>query len=261
MQSPTPDAAVKPDAAITPPDAPAVMYFIYQIDGDGATSYEVQNGSVATFWFGHTFVLDGTTYYTGFSWDTRSRYGKPGEDDPPAPDQQVNIAEATFVRAGDDAQKPWKFRGQEWTVGAFGAYERAPDVDTKRSPVEHRTADGRLLLAVPTHFFDRGVDSFGYELLVFSPKREDDSKVRVWTYLGSVNSGEDNSAACADGDVMPCARSGGTLSFKADGNGLPQVVVTRSGTTIDGPGKTRALGGGDTVVYTYDAKTKLYTTP
>ena len=44
MQTPTPDAAV------IPPDAPTVMYFTYQVDGDGATSYEVQNGSVATFW-------------------------------------------------------------------------------------------------------------------------------------------------------------------------------------------------------------------
>jgi len=256
MQTPTPDAAA------TPPDAPTVMYFTYQVDGDGATSYEVQNGSVATFWFGHTFILDGTTYYTGFSWDTREHYGKPGEQTPAGPDDRANLAEATFVLAGTDARKPWKFRGQEWTIGALGAYDKADDVDTRRKPLEHRTADGRLLLAVPTSSFDRGISSTGYALLLFNPRRsEDDVDSKVWRYVGSVRTGEDNSAACDDGNVMPCTDSDGELAFAADGNGLPRLTVTFKGTTIEGPGKTRALGAGDAVHYTFDSATQQYVAP
>ena len=64
------------------------------VDGQGKDSYEVANGSVATYWYGHAFELNGTRYFTGFTWDTRERYGKPGEDDA-GPDTQVNLAEAT----------------------------------------------------------------------------------------------------------------------------------------------------------------------
>ena len=66
--------------AVAPPDVRTVMHTIYQVDGQGKDSYEVANGSVAT-WYGHAFELNGTRYFTGFTWDTRERYGKPGEDD------------------------------------------------------------------------------------------------------------------------------------------------------------------------------------
>ncbi len=138
-----------PDTAVTPPDAPTVMYFTYQVDGDGATSYEVQNGSVATFWFGHTFTR---WHYVphGFLLGYPRALRQAWRADAAGPDDRANLAEATFVLAGTDAKKPWKFRGQEWTIGALGAYDKADDVDTRRKPLEHRTADGRLLLAVPT---------------------------------------------------------------------------------------------------------------
>lgn len=32
------------------PYAGSVLYLIYGVDGDGATSYEIDNGAVATFW-------------------------------------------------------------------------------------------------------------------------------------------------------------------------------------------------------------------
>ena len=67
--------------AVAPPDVRTVMHTIYQVDGQGKDSYEVANGSVATYWYGHAFELNGTRYFTGFTWDTRERYGKPGEDD------------------------------------------------------------------------------------------------------------------------------------------------------------------------------------
>jgi len=243
-------------AAIAPPDVATVMYSIYQIDGKGADSYEVANGSIATFWFGHAFELGGTRYYTGFTWDTRERYGKPGEDEV-GPGVQVNLAEATFTQTGSTPDRPWQFRGMKHSVGEFGAYEKPEDVDTRRKPVEYRTPAGKLLLAVPTEGFDNGISFSGYALLVFNPAGPDEGA--GWTYVGSINTGEDNSAACAEGDVMPCVASSGELVFSAHGGSdMPRVTVKRSGTEISGPDKTRQLGAGDAVIYAYDTASKKY---
>ncbi len=263
--SPAPAAAAPQQAAhagaqAAPPDAASVLYAIHQIDGKGKTSYEVANGSIATYWFGHAFELAGTRYYTGFVWETAERYGKPGEDDI-APTTPVNLSEATFILDNPGSPRPWKFRGMEATIGEFGAYERAPDVDPNRKPVEHRTASGKLVLAVPTETFENGITLSGYAILVFTPpeKRQDEAKDNVWAYAGNVLAGEDNGPACADGDVMPCTRSDGVLGFSADGNAdLPLLTVQFTGTTISGPGKTRKLGTADAVTYAYDTARKAY---
>ncbi len=246
--------------AVTPPDAASVLYAIHQIDGKGASSYEVANGSIATFWFGHGFELEGTRYYTGFVWETADRYGKPGEEDI-GPETQVNLSEATFILDNPASERPWKFRGMEPTIGEFGAYEQPPQVDTRRKPLEHRTPSGKLVLAVPTESFDNGITVSGYTLLVFTPpeKRQDESKDNVWAYAGNVLAGEDNGPACADGDVMPCTRSDGELVFSTNANGdLPVLTVKFTGTTISGPGKTRKLGAADSVTYAYDPASKTY---
>lgn len=245
-------------AAVAPPDVRTVMQSIYQVDGQGKDSYEVANGSVATYWYGHAFELNGTRYFTGFTWDTRERYGKPGEDDA-GPDTQVNLAEATYTLTGSTPDKPWQFRGMTNTIGNFGAYEKPEFVDPKRKPVEYRTPAGKLVLAVPTDGFDNGTSFTGYALFVFNPGPRDELKDKVWTYVGSVNTGSDNSAACADGDVMPCVSSQGELSFAAHGGSdMPRISIKVSGTTITGPGKTRQLGAADTVTYHYDAAGKKY---
>lgn len=246
-------------AAVTPPDAPTVMYYIYQVDGKGETTYEVTNGSVATYWFGHAFESEGTHYYTGFAWDTADRYGKPGEDDV-GPGTKVNITEVTFVLTDPAAERPWKFRGMEHTIGEFGAYERGEDVDPKRKPLEYRTPAGKLLLAVPTTSFDNGITSTGYALLVFNPARlKEEVDGNVWTYVGSLLTGEDNSAACADGEVMPCTSSKGELVFTSDGKqDMPTVAVKPSGTTISGPNKTRQLSAADATTFTFDAAKRTY---
>ncbi|CAB3629454.1 hypothetical protein [Achromobacter pestifer] len=246
-------------ATITPPDAATVLYFIYDIDGKGKTSYEVQNGSIATYWFGHAFESEGKHYYTGFAWQTAARYGKEGEDQV-GPGTQVNITESTFVLNDPTSERPWKFRGMEHSIGEFGAYETGEEVDTRRKPLEHRTPAGKLLLAVPTSSFGNGITSDGYALLVFNPERlKEDTDGNVWTYVGSVLTGEDNSAACADGDVMPCTNSEGELTFTADGsNDMPRLTVKPTGTTISGPNKTRQLGAADITHYSYDAAKKQY---
>lgn len=254
-----PAPAANAAARIAPPDAAAVLYAIHQVDSKGAPSADVANGSIATYWFGHAFELEGTPYYTGFIWETAERYGKPGEDDV-GPMTTVNLAEATFIRDPASPQSPWKFRGMEPTIGEFGAYERPPEVDTQRKPLEYRTASGQLLLAVPTETFENGITISGYALLVFTPpeKRQDETG-NVWAYVGNVIAGEDNGPACADGDVMPCTRSEGELVFSANATAdLPRVTVQFSGNTISGPGKTRKLGPGDAVIYAYDATRKQY---
>ncbi len=253
-----PKLDVAQGAAVTPPDGPTVLYFIYQIDGKGADSYEVANGSIATYWFGHAFELDGTRYFTGFAWDTREKYGKPGEDDV-GPETQVNLAEATFTLTGSSPERPWQFRGMEHTIGQFGAYERPENVDTRRKPLEYRTPAGKLLLAVPTEGFENGVNFEGYALFVFNIGPRDELKDNVWTYVGSLLTGDDNAAACDGGEVMPCATRSGKLGFAAQaGSDMPRLTVTPSGTMITGPGKTRQLGAADTVTYVYDAAKKKY---
>ncbi|WP_409408337.1 hypothetical protein [Achromobacter sp.] len=246
-------------ARVAPPDAAAVIYAIHQVDSKGEPSANVANGSIATYWFGHAFELEGTPYYTGFIWETAERYGKPGEDDV-GPMTTVNLAEATFIREPAAPDSPWKFRGMEPTIGEFGAYERPPEVDTQRKPLEYRTASGKLMLAVPTETFENGITISGYTLLVFTPpeKRQDETG-NVWAYVGNVIAGEDNGPACADGDVMPCTRSEGELVFSATATAdLPRVTVQFTGNTISGPGKTRKLGAGDAVIYAFDAKRKQY---
>lgn len=252
-------------AAVTPPDAATVMDTLFQIDGKGETTVEVENGRIATYWFGHAFESEGTHYYTGFAWQTAPRYtqaaGAQTEAEHEAgPGTRVNLAEATFVLTDPASDTPWKFRGMEPTIGEFGAYERGEDVDTGRKPREHRTPAGKLLLAVPTTNFDNGITSDGYALLVFNPERlKNDIDGHVWTYVGSVPTGEDNSAACADGDVMPCTSSTGELVFSQDGRqDMPTVTVKPSGTTISGPNKTRQLGAADVTVYAFDAASQVY---
>ncbi len=251
-------ATATPAAVATPPDAGSVLYFIYQVDGDGAVSYEVANGAVATFWFGHSYEVAGTRYYTGFAWNTPQKFGKPGEDDV-GPESRVTLSEATFTLSGDKPDRPWVLKGVEPWIGAIGAYGTAPDVDGKRKPVEHRTAAGKLVLAVPTRSFSNGTSVEGYEILVFNPDYENSEDGQVWASAGTVNTGEDNSAACDDGAVMPCISNQGTLSFSAvPGSDLPAITVAATGTTIDAPGQTRALGASDARRYHYDAARKAY---
>lgn len=252
--------AAQAAGAIAPPDAASVLYAIHQIDGKGASSYEVANGSIATYWYGHAFELEGTQYFTGFVWETAERYGKPGEENV-GPETQVNLSEATFILANPSSERPWKFRGMEATIGEFGAFEQPPEVDTRRKAIEHRTASGKLILAVPTEAFDNGITISGYTILVFTPpeKRQDESKDKVWAYAGNVLAGEDNGPACADGDVMPCTRSDGELVFSPNPNSeLPLLTVQFTGTTISGPGKTRKLGAADAVTYAYDSARMQY---
>ncbi|MNC40368.1 hypothetical protein D3C75_890700 [compost metagenome] len=115
------------------------------------------------------------------------------------------------------------------------------------------------MLAVPTSTFATGTSIESYTVLVFNPDYEKSEDGQVWASAGTVITGEDNSAACDEGQVMPCVSNRGALAFSAvAGSDLPTITVTATGTTISGPGQTRALGAADARQYHYDAARKAY---
>ena len=242
----------------TPPAPDAVLYFIYDKDGDGATSYEIENGSVATYWYGHQFDLRGKHYFAGFAYSTPEKFGEAKDGSDPAPGSKVTLANATFVLSKPGAEKPWSVVGAEPYIGEFGAYEKGDEVDPRRTAVSYVTENGQYLLAVPTTSLQSGSELTGYAVLRFQPGELEDIEDHHWRYLGTIWTGEDNSAACDGGEVMPCAASSGALAFEPGARALPDIVVSPRGTTIASPGRTRTLGPEDRSTYTYDPGKKAY---
>ena len=247
-------------AEVQPPSPSSVLYFIYQKDGDGALSYEVENGSWTTYWYGYRFELDGKQYYTGFAYDTPFKFSKAEQESDPAPDAKATITQSTFVLTAPGTENPWTFQGSDRAVGEFGAYEKGNEIDKTREPQSYRTPGGNLVLAIPTWYLATGVQVSSFDLLVFNPHelKIDDQR---WRYLGNVVTGTDNGAACdeEDGGKITCFKSFGALTFvPQEGSDLPLLRIARSGTEIVSPGKTRELGPTDTTEYKYDPSKKQY---
>ncbi|MCV9910468.1 hypothetical protein OIV19_23175 [Brucella sp. HL-2] len=233
------------DAAVSAPDAATVLKSIYNVAGDGSDSYDVGKGVTATYWFGHAFECDGKQYFTGFAWETLEKQGDSGEAEA-APEAQVNLSEATFMLSDGS----WSLQHAARDIGAMGSYEKPDEVDTDRKAVEHRTPAGKLVLAIPIAGFDRGTSYSGYDVFALG---------KSWTHVGYLLAGEDNGAACSDGEVMPCISNLGEVTFAPDDKSdMPKLVVNFSGTTISAPGKTRELGAADAATYVYDASKKAY---
>ncbi|MCF7221658.1 hypothetical protein [Marilutibacter chinensis] len=245
---------------VVPPAPDSVLYLIYQKDGDGATSYEIANGAWVTYWYGHSFELDGKRYFTGFAHATREVF--PGDETASGPENQVFLSHATFQLVDENADKPWSFVGAEPYIGKFGAYDKGNSIDEGRKAQEFPTSDGRLLLAVPTWSLQSGVRIDSFDMFVFNPAEEIPVDEHHWSYVGNVFAGEDNAAACdEEGGTLPCVKSTGKLQFvPADVGPMPVLRVVRDGTIIEGPGKTRALGPSDAVEYHFDAEDKKYRT-
>ncbi|MGH8025736.1 MAG: hypothetical protein ACREO0_03315 [Pseudoxanthomonas sp.] len=244
-----------------PPSPSSVLYFIYQKDGDGALSYEVENGSWTTYWYGYPFELDGKRYYTGFAYDTPFKFGKAEEESDPAPETKATITQSTFMLTAPGTESPWTFMGSDRSVGEFGAYEKGNEIDETRKPQSHRTPGGNLVLAIPTWYLASGTRVTSFDVFVFNPHELAKTDEQRWVYLGNVVAGEDNGAACDedDGGKIACVKSSGTLSFvPQEGSDLPQLRIARSGTEIASPGKTRVLGPADATDYRYDAEKKQY---
>ena len=224
---------------------------------DNAESVELENGVISTYWYGHEFDVAGRHFFTGFVWNTRDAEARKGED-VAAPDVQVRIAQATFERTHPGKTPAYSFYAVERKTGQFGGREKPPEVDTARKALEFHTADNRMVLAVPTRTFENGITIDGYATFLFTLKKEFALHEWLWAYTGSIQTGEDNSAACDGGAVMPCANGKGELSFVPGQGGLPQIQVKLSGTTIEGPGKTRTLGAADATTYVFNEKTRMY---
>ncbi|MDT4824885.1 hypothetical protein FQZ97_581510 [compost metagenome] len=240
-----------------PPGAVFTAINNVKVADDNADWIELEDGVVSTFWYGHEFDVAGRHFYTGFVWNAPDR-GAQNDEDFPAPDAQVKLAQATFERTHPGQTPAYVFYSVERKTGAFGAYEKPENVDGSRKAVEHHLPDGRMVLAVPTATFENGATIKGYSLFLFTLKKEYGLKEWLWSYVGQVQTGFENSAACDEGAVMPCIDSDGELSFADVKDSLPRVKVRVSGTTIEGPGKTRTLGTADNATYVYDAGTMLY---
>ena len=249
------------EAVTQPPSPSSVLYFIYQKDGDGALSYEVENGSWTTYWYGYQFDLDGKHYYTGFAYDTPFKFSKAEQESDPAPEAKATITQSTFVLTAPGTDKPWTFQGSDRSVGEFGAYEKGNEIDDKREAQSYRTPGGNLLLAIPTWYLASGTRISSFDLLVFNPHELTKTDQQRWVYVGNIVVGADNGAACdeEDGGKIACASSAGTLSFVPQAQeDLPLLRVTRSGTEIAEGGKVHTLGPTDSTEYRYDATSKQY---
>ncbi len=246
-------------ATEAPPYPGSVLYLIYGIDGDGALSYEIDNGAVASFWHGQHFDLDGKHYYTGFAYATPNKYGNDQAETFPDPGEGVSISQATFLLTAPGSERPWMLLHAQQYVGTFGAYERADALDETCKPQHQVLDNGHLLLAVPTSSFGNGVTSAGFALFTFDPDKNDLGDYEGWVYRGTVAAGEDNEASSDEEGVVPHVSSIGTLSFQpVPGEPMPAVQVTLSGTAIAGPGRARMLDVSDAVVYAYDQTSGQY---
>ena len=240
---------------LQPPRPDSVLYFISNVDSDGALEYEVANGSWIHYWYGFQFELDGTTYYTGFAWETPELYGTERENHVPAPDTKVTLAHATFVVSEPGSKTPWALQGVEPYIGEFGGYGKGNEVDTERKPQTWKTPSGDMLLALPTWYLVSGVRMRTIDILLFNPHELMDTDEKRWRYLATLEAGSNNDASCGPDSpgAIPCTNTTGSLAFvPSEGNDLPILRVTIPGS--DGQGDT-------SVEYRYDTQTKTYQPP
>ncbi|NDK38436.1 hypothetical protein DT603_06215 [Pseudoxanthomonas gei] len=247
---------------IHPPSPSSLLYLVYQKDGDGASSYEMESGSWVSYWYGYSFELGGEQYFTGFTAQTPDEYAASPHQAGAAPDPKVTIGQATVVIAHPPNRlKPWLFQGSDQFVGELGGFAKPNEIDEGRAPQSHVTVDGKLLLAVPTWYLATGTRISTFDLFLFNPHELNGADERRWTYLGNLVAGAHNGAACEGEEevTIPCATSTGSLEFLGqETSGLPVIRVIMSGTQVRAAGETRALGPGDTVEYRYDTSSKQY---
>ena len=251
----TADSAVDaPTAASPPPDEAQVRVALYGEDAVAGAADD--DGHLGTLWLGYPFDGAGVHRFTGFVTTTRRFDAADADDSLMTHDDTVALGQATFEWTG----AAWRVQSTDGYVGEFGRNVQPEALDTTQAVARHDTADGRMLIAVPTRDFINGTAQQRFAMFVFDPVSVVQPQDRPWRYLGSVDGGEDNAAACAGGEVMPCIRTTGTLTFAAaTGDArLPDLEVRYTGTTIAAPGTTRALGPADTQRYRFDDEAEVY---
>lgn len=251
--APMPDASTPPSALIKPPSQESVLYLISNIDGDGATSYEIENGAWISYWYGYAFESGGKQYFTGFASVTPEKYTQEQKDATAAPETKVTLTQATFEADPSNAKTPWKWQGSEPWIGDFGGFEKANEVDPERKPQTFATADGHLLLAVPTWYLVSGNKMRTIEVLLFNPNDLEGTDDKRWRYLATLEAGSSNDGSCGPDEPgnIPCEDLTGTLAFEpAAGSALPNLRVTLSG---------QGAGANDTPTeYRYDPAHNTY---
>lgn len=239
-----------------------VLQAIYQKDSHGEDTVTTANGSQATYWYGHRFTLSGKQYFTGFAYDMPDQAGDQKGPSLPDPAGKVALTAATFELAQSGAAPKWSVVGAERSIGEFGGYEKADEVDDKEAAQSMSTSDGRIVLAVPTWYLATGVRIKSFSIFIYRPAPSSDKGDTHWIYAGNAYRGEDNDAACdADGtgNHIPCAASSATLAFDAAGTSdLPRLRVTLKGTGIDDAGNKKTYGAADVAEYRFNPQTKAY---
>ncbi|MEG2803794.1 hypothetical protein [Stenotrophomonas sp.] len=203
-----------PAATAPAPSPESVLTAITDIDGGGALSYDVENGSKIHYWHGLEFEADGKRYYTGFAWFTPTKYGADrtsGRIDPAA---KVVLAHATYQASAPGAQTPWTWLGSEPYIGEFGHAEQGNAIDTTRKPQTFTAPSGQLVLALPSTLAGDGGASPAYEVLVFNPHELKETKDRKWRYVGTLPAGSGTAAAplamvAVPGADLPALQVGG----------------------------------------------------
>lgn len=229
-------------SVVSPASEPApaqVLETIFHTPGDRSSSYEIANGSWASYWYGQTYEVEGNRYFTGFAEQSPEHAPGAEADDPPS--AKAKLGQATFLNK-DGA---WVSVGTQVGFAQVGGRGRADAVDKTRDVVVRAVAGGRMLLAIPTDAaIEEGTVGKDYELLL----RQTDGK---WGHAGTVAAGSDDSAGCDDGRAFPCAPVTGRLEIPPSDGAMPDITVTliHGGPKPDGPQQ---------VIYRFDPNSSQY---
>lgn len=251
----TANAASKSAAINIPDPTPGyVLADVWGEKGDGSASYALANANgssdIVSLWYNYHFEVAGEQYYTGFA------VLEPGEG---SSEEGLLLGQATYRFDTAEGKSWWSLYHAQNNVVSMPGIMTADKVDDKRAAAKYVTSNQRLILAVPTTNFESGETINNFMIFTFELAKKDVSDYKGWEYLGSVAAGGENSANCGDDLPTPCVSSTGKLAFVPPGSGtMPVIRVNLSGTQVDGPGKTRALGANDAVDYKFDKKTRQY---
>lgn len=189
-------------------------------------------GQRPEYWTGHAYAVRGVPHYTGFAYAS-------GEANPMS---TAVLGQVTYLASRTGAGASWREVLVEPSIGSVGARGRAYAPDARRAVVEHATADGTRVVAVPVDgAIEQGAVPKLYDILV----RSIDAR---WHHAGTVDAGVDDSAGCDEGRAYPCAPVKGTLTFSPTPRGLPDITVHLIG--AQGPASDR---------YHYDSTARRYT--
>ena len=239
-----------------------MLNIIYQQKGDGSSSYEIENGARATFWFGHSYSLAGKNYYTGFAYASKERFGEALNADP-APGDEVALSAITMLLSDQASEKPLELLNADQFIGQAGGYDQMPVVDD-RQVVTHTTSKNQYLLGIPVQYSAAGgVVSESYELMLRSASENEEGD--YWGYVGNIVTSESNEAGCLpdeeDIGFTQCYRNVGKLSFEPGEQDLPliKVIWTEFKDSENGSAAEPKIMGKDTYFYDKDKKSYVIT--